>query len=121
MAFRFAAEEAIEVDWTDNPASEREAKLRLAMIHIIEKGNEGVWGALAADGSTFTAYYTLQELKGLAPLDAPEIGEDPYNSIERWRIKAAEKIAENKRREHKRLLDDARRELDDGASQSDAE
>jgi hypothetical protein len=119
---RDAEDAAIEIDWAENPASEREAQLRLAIIRQIEAEAADSAAALRritqesddageSAEACWSASFTLTNLRKLEPDDAEEIGADLYDAIERWvatHTEARKRHAEIKR---KRLVDAARQDL----------
>lgn len=103
-----------DIDWTENPKSERERALRLAIIRRIETENQETGSVIDVyeDGRSYAALYTVNALRRLAPSDAPEIGEDLYDAIERWEVAWVEQRKRNATLEKRRLLDRARGDLD---------
>jgi hypothetical protein len=106
---RAAEDAAIEIDWSVNPATEREKQLRAAIIRHIELEQAKHW--TYSDGTSRVANWTLWHLENLAPWDADEIGGDLYDATERWREAEIEERRRNDEIERKRLLDAARRGL----------
>lgn len=112
-----AHDENLQIDWTENPATDRERELRLAIIRRIEKENadfDELFRDVWPKGFRLAPAKTLKELGTLAPHDAPEIGEDIYDAIERWRGEADEQSARNEAARQKDFIDAARRELEGG-------
>jgi hypothetical protein len=105
-----AHDDALEIDWSSNPATKREAALRLAMIRHVERRHAEFWKPWE-DGQNDVATFTLWDLERLAPADADEIGADLYDAIERWENAAREESERNASLERRRLLDAARREI----------
>jgi hypothetical protein len=97
-----------QIDWTQEPGSERERALRKAIIRRIE--------AEGARASCSSPYPVLNRLRSLvdSPLfdDEDPIGSDLGEAIERWDQRCDEYEADRRKNEHRRLLKDARRELD---------
>ncbi len=101
---REAEDATVEIDWTDNPASDREAELRLAIIRRIETEEMELFDV---------PHYVLLALRNLTP-GAEVIGEDLYDAIERWQVRCDDHAREHNAKERRRLLDAARRDLDGG-------
>lgn len=111
---RAAEDAAIEIDWSDNPASDKEAQLRLAIIRRIEI--EAAKGAEAfrylTNGRVHNlARVTLSKLRALEP-NAEEIGSDLYDAIQRWQGRFEEERARARADRRRELLDAARRDLE---------
>ncbi len=104
---REAQDASVEIDWTDNPASDREAELRLAIIRRIESEQTAFWGQ--------PSYYGLLSLQDLAP-NAEATGQDLYDAIKRWRVRCHEYRVEHNAKERRRLLDAARKGIDEASS-----
>lgn len=100
-----------EIDWTENPKTERERALRSAIIRRVELESSKI-GSWRTDGTSSSAMHVLWALENLAPTDASQIGSDLYDAIERWEIAKDEEDKRNMKITKRRLLDQARRDID---------
>lgn len=95
----------LQIDWADNPKSEREAAVRAAIIRRVE-----------AENIHLGPWYVQQTLENLCrEVESDELGEDMYEALEKWEKLADENRVKRHRSEQQRLIDQARRDLDGGA------
>ena len=111
-----ASVDAIEIDWTEDPSSEREAALRVAMIRAIERDrpdHEGTIRRLLGQpqGESHMAHRTRAALNRLAPSGAEFVGSDLFAALERWECEEEDRQNEAIRRRELREM--ALRELDE--------
>jgi hypothetical protein len=99
-----------EIDWTSEPRSDRERALRKAIIARIE-----------VEGTARSPFYVTNCLCDLT--DDPwgdDLASDLAQAIDRWICRSGEENDDRNRKERRRLLEAARRDLDVGVSPPDA-
>lgn len=108
-----AHDDALTIDWTQEPLSDREGNIRLEIIRRIEATHTERTATAYGDGNPASAAGSICfALEALAPADAEEYASDLTEALDRWEaIRAAEHMRETVA-ENQRLLDEARHRLD---------
>jgi hypothetical protein len=108
-----AAAATSEIDWSQNPRSDHERDLRLAIIRRVET-EQAEERNYFGDGTSYLASSTLWRLEKLA--DSEILGQDLNEALERWEALSDVQQRQNDAIERSRLLYAARRDLRERAT-----